>query len=223
MDIAERFHRIRQRIPEHVILVLACKTRTPDEVRDVIAAGARDLGHNYVQEAELMVDALGEAALKARWHMIGPLQKNKINKALRIFDVCQTIHDADQADAIEKRAAASGKTLSALIEINSADEPNKSGVPPRVAEVETLARHIAALPHLCLEGLMTMGPFLDDPNEIRPYFRKTRDLFSHLKSLDLPGTDLTTLSMGMSDSFEAAIAEGSTMVRIGTIVFGPRR
>ncbi len=222
MTAAETYLRIRDAVPDHVTVLLACKKRTPEEVAALMEAGATDFGHNYVQEAEAMLDGLGAAAFKARWHMIGPLQKNKINKALRLFDMVQTVGSADQARAISERAERIGKTVSVLIEVNSGREPQKSGIMPDYPAALELARTIAKQPALKLEGLMTMGPFLDDPEGLREPFRATRELFERLRNGDIPGADLQTLSMGMSDSYEVAVEEGSTMIRVGTIVFGAR-
>ncbi|MFP4307997.1 MAG: YggS family pyridoxal phosphate-dependent enzyme [Desulfococcaceae bacterium] len=222
MTAAETYKRIRDAVPDHVTVLLACKKRTPEEVAALMEADATDLGHNYVQEAEAMMDGLGGAAFNARWHMIGPLQKNKINKALRLFDMVQTVGSADQARAISERAERIGKTVSVLIEVNSGREPQKSGIMPDYPAALELARAIAERPALTLEGLMTMGPFLDDPEGLREPFRATRELFERLREEEIPGTDLRTLSMGMSDSYEVAIEEGSTMIRLGTIVFGAR-
>ncbi len=222
MSIAETWRKIRQQVPDSVKIVLACKKRTAQEVAEVIDAGATDLGENYVQEGESIFEALGDKAHKVRWHMIGPLQKNKINKALRIFDMVQTVHSADQADAIDKRCGTVGKRLSVLIEINSGEEAAKSGIPPEYRAVESLARHISALQHIRLEGLMTMGPFECSLEELRLCFRKTKEIYDRLRDLNLPDTEMKYLSMGMSDSWQAAIEEGSTMIRLGTIVFGQR-
>lgn len=222
MSIRIAYKTLRKEVPGHVTILLACKTRTPDEIREAVAAGATDLGQNYVQEAESLMEALGGRAGAVRWHMIGPLQKNKINKALRLFDVVQTVHSMKQAREIQQRAEAIGKHLSVYIEVNIGEESAKSGAPPEQEAVLQLARGISTLANLRLEGLMTMGPFLDDSEAIRPYFRKTREIFDHIRSLNEPGIDLTVLSMGMSDSYRVAIEEGSTMIRLGTIVFGPR-
>jgi len=222
MSISENFLKVREKVPEEVTILLACKTRTPEEVAEVIAAGATDLGHNYVQEAEEMVEAMGDTAFQARWHMIGPLQKNKINKALRLVDVIQTVHSVKQAEAIDLRASRIDKVVSAFIEINSGRESNKSGIDPDFEEVKGLAEKISECKNLKLEGLMTMGPFLDDPEEIRPFFRITRELYDRVRDLNLPGADLKYLSMGMTDSYQVAIEEGSNMIRLGTGIFGPR-
>jgi hypothetical protein len=222
MGIAINYERIRKEVPDHVVIVLACKTRTPEEVAEAMAAGAGDLGQNYVQEAEAMTAALGNRAGQARWHMIGPLQKNKMNKALKLFDVIQTLHSADQARDLNSRAKAAGRILSVLIEINSGRETAKSGVLPEAEAVEETAKAVSGLNHLRLDGLMTMGPFLDNPEDLRPYFKKTREIFDFIRKLNLPGADMRYLSMGMSDSYPIAIEEGSNMIRLGTVVFGPR-
>ncbi|GBC60739.1 YggS family pyridoxal phosphate enzyme [Desulfonema ishimotonii] len=222
MTITENYQRIRAEVPDHVTIVLACKKRLPEEVAEVIEAGATDLGENYVQEAEKMFDALGDRTDKVRWHMIGSLQKNKINKALRVFDVVQTVHSVGQAEAIDRRARTIGKKLGALIEVNIGGEVAKSGMPPEYAEIEKLARRISGLEYLRLEGLMTMGPFYGDPEALRPHFRKTKEIFDKLATPGLPDTDLRYLSMGMSDSYRVAIEEGSNMIRLGTVIFGER-
>ncbi|HFE63545.1 MAG TPA: YggS family pyridoxal phosphate-dependent enzyme [Caldithrix sp.] len=222
MSIGENYLRIRNEIPGHVRIVLAAKTRQPGEVAEAIEAGATDIGENYVQEAAAMIQALGEKAEAVTWHMIGELQKNKINKALPIFDVIQTIDSLEKAIAVDKRAARFEKVVPVLIEINSAAEPNKSGLAPDSSVAETVAKGISQLKHLHLQGVMTMGPLGADPEDVRPFFRKTREIFEHLKELEISGVEMNTLSMGMSDSYRVAIEEGTNMVRLGTIIFGPR-
>jgi len=222
MSIAESYRRLRAEIPSHVTIVLAAKTRTADEVREAIAAGATDIGYNYVQEAAAMRAALGCEAGALRWHLIGRLQSNKINKALALFDVFQTVEGDAQAADIARRAAAAGKApLPVLLEINSAREPAKSGLPPDLEAVERAAAAVSALPALTLKGLMTMGPADADGSQLRPFFHTTRLLFEGLCSR-CPALALDTLSMGMSDSYREAIEEGATMVRVGTLVFGER-
>lgn len=223
MSIAENYRRLREEIPGHVTIVLAAKTRMAREVAEAIEAGATDIGHNYVQEAGSMHAALGDAAARVRWHMIGHLQKNKINKALPVVDMIQTIDSARAAEAVDKRVEAAGKAaVEVLIEINSGGELSKSGLRADYDAVCGVARGVAALPHLRLRGLMTMGPFLDDPEGMRPCFRATKRIFDRLGREGIPGVRMEILSMGMSDSYRVAIEEGSTMVRLGTIVFGPR-
>ena len=224
MGIKETYNRIRQEIPEHVDIVIAAKQRTAAEVEEIIDAGAVHIGENYIQEAEAMYNALGEKAKKVSWHMIGELQKNKINKALKIFDIIQTVDSLEKAVDIDKRVAnAEKQEVKVYIEINIGAEPAKSGIMPDEKLIEELARNIAKLDHLRLEGLMTMGPVVSNQEELRPYFRKTKKIFDKIKSLNIDNVDMKTLSMGMSDSYKIAIEEGSNMVRLGTIMFGPRR
>ena len=223
MNITENYQRLRRDIPEHVTIVLAAKTRTPDDVLEVIAASATDIGENYVQEAETMQQALGDAARSVRWHMIGALQTNKINKALPLFDVFQTIDSLEKAQAFETRAARFGRVWPVYLEVNIAAETSKAGMPPEYAQIEQLARHMAQFEHLRVEGIMTMGMFTPEPEDSRPYFRAARQMFDRLGALDLPNVTMKTLSMGMSDSYQVAIEEGANMVRLGTIVFGARQ
>jgi len=222
MSIADIYQRLRSEIPAHITIVPAAKTRSVQEMLEVIEAGATDLGHNYVQEAEQARQALGSAAEKVRWHLIGHLQTNKINKALQVFEVFQTVDSVEKARAIDVRAARLDRIVPVYIEINSASEASKSGVVPEFETLATLARDMSILEHVRLEGLMTMGPLGADESEVRGAFRKTRHLFDRLRELELPGVCIETLSMGMTDSYKIAIEEGATMVRPGTIVFGSR-
>jgi hypothetical protein len=208
-------------LPPGVELLLAAKTRAPEEVRAALeaaeAAGrpAR-VGHNYVQEAERMRAGLGRPA---PWHLIGHLQRNKAKKAVELFDQLESLDSARLADALQAAAAAAGKTLDVLLEVNSAGEAQKDGALP--ADVPALARHVRErCPHLALQGLMTMGPLVDEAEALRPSFRLARELRDELRQRGL-GT-LPTLSMGMSGSFRVALEEGATRVRLGTLVFGPR-
>ena len=224
MSITENYQRIRKEIPDDVTIVLASKTRTPEEIIEVIETGATDIGDNYVQEAEGMYNCLGEKTRKVRWHMIGALQKNKINKALPIFDVIQTVDSLKTAVAIDKRVERAGKKIIPVyIEINIGSEITKDGLKPDYEIIENLVREISKLEHLSLEGLMTMGPRFGNPEDSRPYFRKTKDIFERIRALNLPNVNMKTLSMGMTNSYKVAIEEGSNMVRLGTIVFGERK
>jgi hypothetical protein len=222
MSIADTYQRLRNEIPAHVTIVVSAKTRSAQEMLEVIEAGATDIGHNYVQEAEQARAALGFAADRVRWHLIGHLQTNKINKALQVFDVIQTVDSLELARAIDARAARLDRVVPVYIEVNSAAETSKSGVAPEFDALAGLARSACALEHVHLEGLMTMGPLSADDDAVRAAFRKTRDLFDRLRGLGLPGACLHALSMGMTDSYRIAVEEGATMVRPGTIVFGPR-
>ena len=224
MEAAENYRRLREEIPEYVTIVVAAKTRTAEEVSAVVDAGATDVGENYVQEGMEVKGALGDSAGRARWHLIGPLQKNKVNKALATFDVIQTVGDYEIAEAIDKRVERAGRdVVPVYLEINIGSEATKYGLRPDYGLIEDLVRRISGnLTHLRIEGLMTMGPRSGDPEDLRPYFRRTREIFERLRDLDLPGVDMRVLSMGMTGSYRVAIEEGSNMVRIGTAIFGAR-
>jgi hypothetical protein len=228
MGIAENYRRFREEITDHVTIVLAGKTRTAEEIVEAIEAGAADIGQNYVQEGAAMHEALGERAKDLRWHMIGHLQTNKINKALPVFDVIQTIDSLEKAIAIDKRVEPAGKrVVPVYIEINIGSEEAKAGIKPEEHEpfedyMESLVHDISRLAHLRVEGLMTMGPRFGNPEDSRPYFRRTRKVFERLEALASPNVDMRYLSMGMTNSYRIAVEEGSNMVRIGTGVFGER-
>jgi len=226
MSIRENYARLRQEIPENVTIVLSCKTRTAEQVEEALDAGATDIGQNYVQEASSLYSSLKKKAKKVRWHMIGHLQTNKINKALRIFDVIQTVDSLQKATAIDNRVEkATKKIVPVYIEINIGNEASKTGIKPQEHEpfeeyIEKLVRDISALSHLRLQGLMTMGPRFGNPQDSRPYFRRVRRVLERIRSLSLPNVDMKYLSMGMTNSYKAAIEEGSNMIRIGTAIFG---
>jgi hypothetical protein len=229
MGISANYARIRQEIPDYITIVVSCKTRTAEEIEEVIDAGATDIGENYVQEAGQIFSALRKKAAKVRWHMIGHLQTNKINKALRIFDVIQTIDSLEKAVAVDKRVEAARKQIvPVFIEINIGSEGSKAGIKPAEHEpfdeyMEKLVSNTSKLKHIRVEGLMTMGPRFGNPEDVRPYFRRTRGIFERIKALDLPNVNMKYLSMGMTNSYQVAIEEGSNMVRLGTIIFGERK
>jgi hypothetical protein len=222
VSITSNFRQIQRELPDSVTIVLAAKTRTPEEVAEAIEAGATHIGENFVQEAERVQAALGDRARRVSWHMIGPLQKNKINRAMQLFQVIQTVDSVEKAIAIDKRARRQGTVIPVYMQINSADEAAKSGFPPRLEPLLNAAQQIAKLTGISVSGMMTMGPLTENPEDCRPYFRKTRELFDRLSDAEVPGIAMQTLSMGMSDSYRVAVEEGATMVRLGTVVFGAR-
>jgi pyridoxal phosphate enzyme (YggS family) len=228
MEIAANYIRLREEIPDHVTIIVAAKARSVEEVMEVIDAGVTDIGENYVQEAEQMRSHLAERAHRIRWHMIGHLQTNKINKAISVFDTVQTVDSMKKAIALNRRLErAQRESMPVLIEINIGSEFAKAGIRPDEHEpfepyMERLVSEMSELDHLRIEGLMTMGPRLGDPEQSRPYFRRTRRLFERLGTLDLPDVHMRYLSMGMTNSYTVAIEEGSNMVRLGTAIFGPR-
>ncbi len=216
--IRDNIAALLRELPPGVVLVAAAKSRTPAEVLAAVAAGVGIIGENYVQEAGAAFAVIGR---RAAWHFIGHLQKNKVKKAVELFDLIETVDSAALAAEIDRRSGELGKVMPLFIEINSGREPQKSGVLPEAAE--GLAREIAALRHVRLEGLMTMGPETGNAEDSRPYFQLTRKLSESLKALDIQGVSLTWLSMGMSHSYRVAVEEGANMVRIGTRIFGPRQ
>ncbi|MBN1466518.1 YggS family pyridoxal phosphate-dependent enzyme [candidate division KSB1 bacterium] len=217
LHIEKNIAQILKTLPPGVRLEAAAKTRSAEEVRAAIKAGISIIGHNYVQEAERM---RGVIDATVRWHMIGHLQKSKVKRAVRIFDMIETLDSIELAVALEKECEKIDATMEVLVEVNSGNEPQKSGVAP--GEVESLIGQLDSLRRVRVKGLMTMGPWMENPQDLRPYFRLTRELFDHLHTLNLPNGEMIHLSMGMSDSYRIAIEEGATLVRLGTILFGPR-
>jgi hypothetical protein len=209
--------RLLKELPPNVTLLAAAKTRTVEEVQAAYDAGIRFFGHNYVQEAQAMITAVN---FKAEWHMIGHLQRNKAGGAVTLFDMIESLDSIRLANELEKRCAEQNKTIEVLIEVNSGAEEDKTGTLPN--DVNALAETVSGLLHLRLAGLMTMGPLSGEAELARPYFRKTRELFELLRKNKLPNCEMRVLSMGMSGSYRVAIEEGATMVRIGTLLFGPR-
>ncbi|MSQ15177.1 MAG: YggS family pyridoxal phosphate-dependent enzyme [Dehalococcoidia bacterium] len=219
IPIKDNLERIKSRIaaaaeragrrPDEVTLIGATKTVPPDLIDAAVTAGLRHLGENRVQEAAPKHLALAGLHENVTWHMIGSLQSNKIRQALDTFDVIQTLDSLKLADSIARRVR---DTVNVLLEVNVAGEPTKSGFTPE--EVEAALRHIRSLPELKVLGLMTVAPAASDASEVRPVFRKLREMRDAL--------GLKDLSMGMTDDFEVAVEEGATMVRIGRAIFGAR-
>ena len=216
--IKKRTEELLRQIPEDVILLAAAKTRTLAEVQAAYKGGIRYFGHNYVQEAQEMIEI---CPFEAKWHLIGHLQRNKAKEAAVLFDMVETLDSIRLANELEKRCGQIEKTMPVLIEINSGKEESKTGLLP--GKVDELVEHISGLKHIQLKGLMTMGPFTGDPELSRPYFTKTRKIFEKLKSANHPNVEMKYLSMGMSNSYRVAIEEGANIVRIGTGIFGPRQ
>jgi len=213
--IEENARNILAALPEDITLVAAAKSRTPEEVEAVISAGVTCIGHNYVQEAERMILAVGH---DVQWHMIGHLQRNKAKKSVQLFDMIETVDSLRLAVALDRYCTAVGKVMPVLVEINSGREARKTGVLPE--DLDDLVQRLSELLSIQVQGLMTMGPRFGNPEDARPYFRATRIAFEHLASLNLPNVIMRTLSMGMSNSYLVAIEEGANMVRIGSEIFG---
>ncbi|MDP2911421.1 MAG: YggS family pyridoxal phosphate-dependent enzyme [Candidatus Omnitrophota bacterium] len=200
-------------LSSRVELVAATKSRSIEEILEAIDCGVKIIGENYVREAEEKFNIIGA---KVKWHFIGRLQKNKVKKAVRVFDMIETVDSVEIAALIDKACAEIEKAMPVLIEVNSGKEENKSGVFPQ--DAENLIKDISGFKNIKPLGLMTMGPFFKNPEAYRSYFRDTKALFDKIKLT----TNIKYLSMGMSGSYEIAIQEGANLVRIGTAIFGPR-
>ena len=213
--ITTNVKRILSGLPIGVELVAAAKGRHVEAIKEAIEAGITNIGENYIQEAE---DAFQSIGRRVKWHLIGHLQKNKIKKAVGLFDMVQTVDSIVVARELDARCKQAGKSMPVLIEVNSGREPAKSGVLPE--NVESLVREIATLHNISIQGLMTMGPVVDNSEEVRPFFILTRRILEAIQSLGLPGVEMKYLSMGMSDSYKIAVSEGANIVRIGREIFG---
>ena len=219
--IKENVQIILSELPSGVELLAAAKGRKPEEITEAIEAGIKILGENYIGEAKKVYQSIGKSA---KWHFIGISKTVKHDllrrNVLEMFDMIETIDSKDIAAEIDRRCAQINKVMPILIEINSGREPQKSGVMPENAE--ELIKEISHFHNIKVMGLMTMGPRFGNPEESRPYFIETRKTFEIIKKLTLPTIEMKHLSMGMTNSYKIAIAEGATMVRIGTKIFGER-
>jgi pyridoxal phosphate enzyme (YggS family) len=205
------------RAPAEVTVVVAAKTFGADRVGEVVAAGARDIGENYVQEARRIAAELHLP--QVQWHLIGRLQRNKAKQALALFRLIHSLDRIDLAEALDAAARQIGTTARCLVEVNLGGEKGKGGVSPDA--LGELLEVIAPLGHLSIDGLMAIPP-PGSIDESRRSFSRLRALRDRLADLRLPNVQLKELSMGMSSDFECAIEEGATLVRIGTAIFGPR-
>ncbi len=216
--IGENVRKILKELPRGVRLVGAAKTRTPEEILEAVEAGMEIVGENYVQEAEAAFAVIGH---RVKWHLIGHLQRNKVKKAVPLFDMIETVDSIKLAGEIDKVCRKMERVMPILIEINSGKEEQKAGLFP--SQAASSIREIAALERVKVQGLMTMGPFTGDPEDARPYFRITRNLFHEIADIKIPGVEMKYLSMGMSNSYKVALEEGANLVRIGTRIFGERQ
>ena len=218
MGIYENVKNILNEIPENVQIEAAAKTRNADEILEAIKAGITIIGENYISDLKKVYATIGK---KVKWHFIGKLQKNNIRaNILEKLDMIETIDNLEIAEIVNKKCANINKIMPVLIEINSGKEPQKGGILPE--NTINFIQKISNLPNIKIMGLMTMGPFFDEPEKLRPYFRLTNELFFKIKNLNIKNVEMKILSMGMSDSYKIAIEEGANLVRIGTKIFGPR-
>ncbi|HDI83668.1 MAG TPA: YggS family pyridoxal phosphate-dependent enzyme [candidate division WOR-3 bacterium] len=218
MGIKENVERIKSLLPEGVILVAASKSRTPEEILEAHQAGIDIFGENYVQELLTKYEKIGN---RVEWHFIGHLQRNKVKKIVGVVEMIQTLDNLKLAEELEKRFSRVDKIIEVLIEVNIAREPQKAGVLPE--DVIPFVKEVSErFSYIKIKGLMTMGPFVDNPEKLRPLFRETKKLFDRIRDMGIKNADMEILSMGMSDSFLIAVEEGANMVRIGTAIFGKR-
>jgi pyridoxal phosphate enzyme (YggS family) len=227
-DTASRLAAVRDRIaaaarrtgrdPSAVTLVAVSKTFPVERLREALAAGVTDLGENRVQEAEAKAPQLAGAA---RWHLIGHLQSNKINKALELFSLIHSIDRVELGLAVSERAVRHGRRAPVLLQVNLAEKETQFGLD--AAAVGAAARTLAAAGGLALTGLMCIAPEVDDPEGTRPTFRRLATLFGELEpELRRAGHPWSHLSMGMSHDYLVAVEEGATLVRVGRAIFGDR-
>ena len=228
MELQANIARVQERIAaacnrsgrrtEDVKLVAVSKTVSPDKIRQAYGAGLRDFGENRVQEASEKRPALSD--LTVTWHLIGHLQTNKARPARELFHWIHSVDSLRLAAKLDKAALCSGDRLRIMLEVNLGDESTKFGA--RESEVIELAGQVCQFETLELRGLMTVPPFFDDPERVRPIFRRLRELAGKIESTHAPNVSMKDLSMGMSHDFEVAIEEGATIVRVGTAIFGDR-
>jgi hypothetical protein len=205
------------RRPDEVTLIAVTKTFPVEALREAMRAGVTDFGENYAQELVKKHDEVGD---QVRWHFIGHLQTNKVRSIAPWVHLVHGVDSSDVARELDRRAAQAGRVLDVLVEVNTTGEESKFGLAPD--RVESFIRGLEGLNHLRIAGLMTIGPFLPDPEGSRPMFRILRNLRDRLGNLPQGNAEVRLLSMGMTGDFEVAIEEGATHIRVGTAIFGPR-
>ena len=229
-ELRERLAEVRRSIekrarqagrnPAEIKLVAVSKTHAPETLRRAIEAGVADLGENRVQEADEKINELGRES--ACWHLIGHLQANKARRAVALFDVIHSLDSVSLAERLDRLCEELGREeLPVLIQVELGDEATKSGVSEQ--ELPELVKAVGECSHLRLTGLMTLPPFFDDLELVRPYFARLRKLRDTLQERGVFATGQGELSMGMSHDYGVAIEEGATIVRVGTAIFGERR
>ncbi len=225
MKIKENYEKILERVekacervkrdPAEIKILGVCKGQPVEKVLEAYKSGIKFFGENKTQESEVHHEAL--KAEDVKWHFIGKLQKNKINRILNGFDFIESVDSVKSLEHIHKRV---DKEIETFIEINIDEEKNKSGF--TVDGLKKALNYISMLNRVKIVGLMTIPPFDDDPENIRPYFVKMRELKDEINSMNLSNFDIRDLSMGMSNDYEVAVEEGATILRIGTAIFGRR-
>ncbi len=203
------------RNPQEIKLVAVTKTTTIEQIKEAISAGVKIIGENKVQEAKEKYQIL---TTDIEWHLVGHLQTNKVKYAIEIFDLIHSVDSIKLAKEIDRRSLQFGMMTNVLIEVNVSGEETKYGIKPE--EVEPFLKEISEFSRIKIRGLMTIAPIVEDKEEVRPYFRKLRELFEKIKIKNIKNIRMNYLSMGMTEDFEVAIEEGANMVRIGRGIFG---
>jgi len=203
---------------EDIRIVAVSKTHTVDKIIEAAEAGIDTFGENYVKEAQMKIAAIDQ---QLKWHLVGHLQMNKAKKAVKLFDVIETVDSIRVAQEISTRALSVGKKLKILVQVNIEEESSKWGVLRN--DLIPLLNEIALLPGIEISGLMTIPPYTEDQEEARKYFAAMRELRDTINAMNIEGISLNDLSMGMSHDYDVAIAEGATIIRVGTAIFGSRR
>ena len=204
------------RNPEDILLCAVTKTHTAEQINEAIRAGVTDIGENKVQEILDKYDKV----LPVRWHMIGHLQRNKVKYLVGKVQLIHSVDSLRLAEQIEKEFAKADEIANVLIEVNMAQEESKFGITSQ--ETEELIREIAKLPHVRIQGLMTIAPFTDNPETNRVYFKNMKKLSVDINNKNIDNVSMNVLSMGMTGDYQVAVEEGATMVRVGTGIFGER-
>lgn len=228
-EIKENLRQVQNRIEtaakradrssDEIKLVAVTKMRDIAEIQEIVEAGIVDLGENRVQELRDKYDTIKQ---EINWHMIGHLQRNKVKYIMRM-ERCDLIHSMDSmrlAKRINKRAGMADRVMDVLVQINVAGDENKFGLKPK--ETIEYLKEVSEFENLQVKGLMTMVPYVDDSEQVRPHFRKLKELFEKVKKVEIPNIEMQELSMGITNDFEVAIEEGATIVRVGSAIFGPR-
>ena len=226
-SIADNILRIRENIadaarranrnPSDIRLMGVTKTVDDQRIEEAIRSGLDIIGENYVQEGKRKIEKMGKTL---EWHMIGHLQTNKAKYAVRLFDMIHSVDRLKLAQELDKRAGAAGIRMKILVEVNVSGEETKSGIAR--SDAIDLIKEISTLEHISLQGLMTMPPWFDNPEDARPYFAALRELRDEIIKENIPNVEMNELSMGMTQDYQVAVEEGATIVRIGTAIFGER-
>jgi pyridoxal phosphate enzyme (YggS family) len=227
-EIAERIAQVRERMrraaervdrsPEEITLVAVTKGVDPERIRAAIAAGLTHFGENRVQEAEQKIADISEPVT---WHLVGHLQSNKARKAVRLFHLIHSLDSVRLAERLDRLAGEADRRIPVLLQVDLAGEPTKFGIP--VEHLVDVAQACRSFRHLEVRGLMAIPPYFDDPEQVRPYFRRLAECLRELNAREIFEAPLRELSMGMSHDFDVAIEEGATFIRVGRAIFGERR